>query len=331
MKNNNWIIYLMMMAGPFLGCDKSDTTEVPVLKNQALAIPAPAFNADSAYHYIQTQVEFGPRTPGSVAHDSCADYLYQKLKQFTEEVIKQDFEAKDSNTGALYKFQNIIARFNPKATRRILLGAHWDTRLKADKFTENPNAALDGANDGGSGIGVLLEVARLLNKEPIALGVDIIFFDAEDQGNLGLGWCLGSKHWSKNKHLANYSAYYGVLLDMVGAKNATFCKEYYSNQYAPKIYDKVWNQAHQLGYSRYFLYQNTGAVEDDHYYVNTVGKIPMIDIIDTKPDNIPNDDFFKHYHHRPSDNMEIIDKETLAAVGNTVVNLLYKESAQLVQ
>ncbi len=329
---NNWALYLAVIGVIFYqSCDSTTTDEKEGPPPVLVAVETPTFNADSAYDYIQAQVDFGPRVPNSAAHDSCANFIYNKLAEYTNHLSRQEFEARNSNTGEVYKFQNIIAQFNPQATRRILLAAHWDTRLKADKFSENPDLPFDGANDGGSGVGVLLEVARLLAQSPIPLGVDIIFFDAEDQGNLGLDWCLGSKHWTTNKHQANYSAYYGILLDMVGAKNATFCHEYYSNQYAPKILEKVWNQAHQLGYSRFFLYQKAGAVEDDHYYVNVNAKIPMIDIIDTKPDNGSQEDFFKHFHHRPSDNMEVIDKETLRAVGSTVVALLYQESAQLAQ
>ncbi len=311
-------------------CDNGEKGEQVMSDDPPVTnIQVPPFNADSAFIFIQDQVEFGPRIPNSRARELCADYMIDKLSAFTPHVITQEFDSRSTTTGELYKFQNIIGRFNPEASRRILLAAHWDTRLKADKFQDNPNASFDGANDGGSGVGVLLEIARNLVQLPDALGVDIIFFDAEDQGGLGLDWCLGSKHWTANKHLNNYSAYYGILLDMVGAKNATFCQEYHSMQFAPKIQEKVWNEAHQLGYSRYFLYQPTGAVEDDHYYVNLNARIPMIDIIDAKPNIDAQSDLFKDYHHRPGDNMEVIDKQTLEAVGTTVLRLLYKEASLL--
>jgi len=238
----------------------------------------------------------------------------------------QEFDTK-GQSGEFFQFKNIIASFNPSASRRILLGAHWDTRLKADKFTENPEASFDGANDGASGVGVLLEIARLLADDSLNIGVDMILFDAEDQGNLGLDWCLGSKHWSTNKHQPGYSAYYGVLLDMVGAKNATFPHEHYSKQFAPSIVEKVWDEGHKAGFSRYFVFANGGAIEDDHYYVNVNAKIPMANIIDMIPDGADRNDAFKPYHHRPSDNMDIISKETLNAVGTTVVNLLYREDS----
>lgn len=330
MKNSGFI-YLTLWLILLFGCEKSGQSETAVADNPLLAIKSPPFNTDSAYFFLQTQVDFGPRVPNSKAHASCAAYLSGKLASYADVVVTQDFEASNSDNGSLYKFQNIIGSFNPDATRRILLGAHWDTRLRADKDPVDPNQQFDGANDGGSGVAVLLEIARILSRNDVNLGVDIIFFDAEDQGGLGLDWCLGSRHWSNNKHRSNYSAYYGILLDMVGAKNATFRQEYYSLQYAPTILDKVWNEAHAAGFSRYFLYQKAGAVVDDHYFVNVNAKIPMIDIIDTKPDSQNEEDFFKDYHHRPQDNMDVIDKETLHAVGTTMVNLLFRESAQLAQ
>lgn len=307
-------------------CDSPSKSESPVVVSQGSVERAPTFNADSAYAFIQRQVDFGPRVPNTQAHSSCADYLHNTLKSYADKTIIQEFDSK-GKSGEFYQFKNIIASFNPSAGRRILLGAHWDTRMKADKYTENPDLPFDGANDGASGVGVLMEIARLLADDSLNIGVDMILFDAEDQGNLGLDWCLGSKHWSTNKHQAGYSAYYGVLLDMVGAKNATFPHEHYSKQFAPSIVDKVWDEGHKAGFSRYFIFGKGGAIEDDHYYVNVNAKIPMVNIIDMIPDGADRNDAFKPYHHRPSDNMDIISKETLHAVGTTVVNLLYREDS----
>ena len=309
-------------------CGQSVKTESPAATPVGSIEEAPRFNPDSAFAFIQQQVDFGPRTPNSDAHRACAAFLHQKMSSYADQVMAQEFEARNQS-GEFYQFQNIVATFNPQAGRRILLGAHWDTRLKADKHQEAPNIKFDGANDGGSGVGVLLEVARLISQDSLNLGVDIIFFDAEDQGGLGLDWCLGSKHWSTNKHKPGYSAYYGVLLDMVGAKNATFPHEHYSKQFAPSILKKVWDEGHRAGFSRYFIFGDGGAIEDDHYYVNINAKIPMVNIIDMIPNGADQNDAFKSYHHRPEDNMEIISKETLNAVGTTVINLLYRENSQV--
>jgi len=324
MRSNLWFL-LLCCALPF-SCDQSAKQEVHSIVSEGSIDLAPRFNADSAYSFVQMQVNFGPRIPNSQAHTNCGNFLYQKLSAYADHVTVQEFES-TSKSGEFYQFKNIIAAFNPKATRRILLGAHWDTRIKADKYTEDPDIQFDGANDGASGVGVLLEIARLLSKDSLSIGADIILFDAEDQGGLGLEWCLGSKYWSKNKHQPAYSAYYGVLLDMVGAKDATFPKEHYSQQFAPSIVDKVWDESHKAGHSRYFVFGKGGAIEDDHYYVNVNAKIPMVNIIDMIPDGTDRNDAFKPYHHRPMDNMDIISKETLNAVGTTVVNLLFREGS----
>lgn len=320
------IIYYLFILLLYPSCDQSGRKERQVTVPGSSNKRAPGFNADSAYAFIQQQVEFGPRAPNSPGHQACADYLYQKMSAYADQVMVQEFDSR-SQAGEFYQFKNFIATFNPQAGRRILLGAHWDTRLKADKYQEDPNQTFDGANDGASGVGVLLEIARLISQDTLNLGVDIIFFDAEDQGGLGLDWCLGSKHWSTNKHKPGYSAYYGVLLDMVGAENATFPYEYYSKQFAPSILQKVWDEGHRAGFSRYFVFGDGGAIEDDHYYVNVNAKIPMVNIIDMIPNGADLNDAFKSYHHRPSDNMDIISKGTLNAVGTTVINLLYRENS----
>ncbi len=322
---SNYVFFLLVFTLSY-SCDQSGKSEGPNTTPKGSIVDAPAFNADSAYSFIKQQVAFGPRIPNTPAHDQGAAYLYEKMSSYTDQVTVQEFDGK-SQSGEFYKFKNIIASFNPQAKRRILLGAHWDTRSQADKYTADPKMQFDGANDGASGVGVLLEIARLLSQDSLNIGVDMILFDAEDQGGLGLEWCLGSKHWSNNKHQSGYSAYFGVLLDMVGAINATFPHEHYSKQFAPSIINKVWEEGHRAGFSSYFVYGSGGAIEDDHYYVNVNAKIPMINIIDMTSDGADRNDAFKSYHHRPSDNMDIISKETLNAVGTTVINLLYRENS----
>ena len=235
------------------------------------------FNVDSAYIYIAQQVALGPRVPNTPAHKACADYLIEKMHGFCDTLIVQDFTVKAYN-GTLLNGKNIIGSFRPELTSRILLGAHWDSRPYAD---HDPNPAnrrtpIDGANDGASGIGVLMEIARQLSLKNPEIGVDIIFFDVEDYGApqddensyQGEFWCLGSQYWAKNQHIQNYKARYGILLDMVGGKNAVFTREGTSNYFAPDILNKVWNIAMKLGYTAYFKNIETPPITDDHLYIN---------------------------------------------------------------
>lgn len=307
----------------------SATTTTAPSKN----IQVPAFNADSAFHYIEKQIAFGPRVPNSQAHANCAMWLTKFLKQYADTVYVQAAQAKAYN-GTVLNFQNIIAAFNPQQKNRIVLAAHWDTRPYSDQDKDQSKwrKPIDGANDGGSGVAVLLEIARQLAQQKIDMGIDIILFDAEDYGQPGFSdlpqvndsYCLGSQYWSKNKHVPNYTAQYGILLDMVGAKGSTFLLEDFSMQVHPDLMRKVWNKAHQLGHTEYFLFQKTGAITDDHYYVSTVGKIPMIDIISLHPQNLYS---FHESWHTQNDNISVIDKKVLAAVGETVLHIIYEEAA----
>ncbi|MDQ3393935.1 MAG: M28 family peptidase [Bacteroidota bacterium] len=297
---------------------------------QKASIPVPGFNKDSAYFFIEKQVSFGPRVPNTPSHINTGNYLVATLQRMGWDVTEQEFEATAYDDTNL-RLKNIIASYNPAATKRILLAAHWDTRPMADKDKVDPLKPIDGANDGASGVGVLLEIARAISSnEGPSIGVDIIFFDGEDYGapesfkgkskDPVNGWCLGSRYWGDNKHRRGYSAYFGILLDMVGASNAEFYREGYSMEIAPSIVKKVWDKAHNIGHGPIFLYRTGSPITDDHLFVYEKAKIPMIDIIDYDPIDV-----FKHYHHTHDDNMEIIDKNTLQAVGETVLHVVYGE------
>jgi glutaminyl-peptide cyclotransferase len=321
------IFVLSGVAVYFKSCQKP--TETPI--EEVSLIPSPDFKADSAYSYVKAQVDFGPRVPNTKSHKDCGNYLIAKLKQFGCEVISQDFVATRFD-GKKFDARNIIGSINPNATKRILLTAHWDTRWIADKDPKDSTSTFDGANDGGSGVGVLLELARSIQQatQKPNVGIDIIFFDVEEFGEpegfkektKENTWCLGSQYWAANKHKKDYTAYYGILLDMVGAKGAVFPYEGGSMQYAPMIVRNIWDIAHRLGYDTMFLDAQGGGLIDDHVAVNDVAKIQMIDIIELHP-NDPKT--FGSYHHTKADNMSIIDKNTLKAVGQTVLSVLYQE------
>lgn len=289
------------------------------------------FNADSAYAYIAQQTAFGPRVPNTPAHKACADYLIGKMQSFSDTLMVQDFTVK-AYDGTLLYGKNIIACFHPEQKSRILLGAHWDSRPYAD---HDPNPAnhrtpIDGANDGASGVGVLMEIARQLSIKNPNIGIDIIFFDVEDYGApqnseesyQGEFWCLGSQHWAKNQHVRNYNARFGILLDMVGGENAVFTREGTSNFYAPDILNKVWNIATRLGYSAFFKNTETPPITDDHLYINRLTNIPMIDIIEY--DASSSTGFNRHWHTL-NDNLTNIDKNTLLAVGKVTLTTVYNE------
>ncbi len=292
-------------------------------------VETPDFNVDSAYHYIRKQVDFGPRVPNTPEHEACAEWLAAKLDTFGAEIIVQEgtVEAFD---GTKLNIKNIIGQFQPEKNDRILLFAHWDTRPFADRDPDPSmrNKPIDGANDGGSGVGVLLEIARHLKNNPTDLGIDIIFFDAEDYGtpeHLDVQykpdtWCLGSQYWGEHPHKKGYYARYGILLDMVGRKNALFFQERASLNMAPKLVEYIWETAEYLGHGNFFTFRKGGYITDDHIYVNRHTGIPAVDIIEHDPGSGTS---FGEYWHTHDDNMDIIDSKTLNAIGETVTEVIY--------
>ena len=317
--------------------NSSTTVQEPAIG--AKNYPVPKFDRDSALQFVQQQVDFGPRVPNSEAHQACKEWLVSKFKSYGADVIEQDFVAK-AYTGTELNSTNIIAQFNKSASKRIVLAAHWDSRHIADSplSTERKNEPILGADDGGSGVGVLLEVARQISANPTEMGVDIVLFDAEDHGESKeeyaneqeaeqstLTWALGSQHWARNLHVNGYRPKYGILLDMVGSRNAYFPKEQYSRQFAPQLVEKVWKLAANMGYGSYFANVDGGGVTDDHVFVASYAKIPMIDIINLPPDS-DNKGFGSHWHTH-QDNMQVIDKRTLRAVGQVVLAVVYREAS----
>ena len=326
------ITFTLLMAS-CSSCNSSKTTTKEPESTTKLSYTqiSPEFNSDSAFLFIKNQVDFGPRVPNSAAHKFCGDYLVSKLEEFGASVIEQNVILKTYDNIAL-NARNIIGVYNPESKKRVLLFAHWDTRPFADQDQNKKiqTQPILGANDGASGVGVLLEIARQLKKSPLDIGIDIIFFDAEDWGqpnyetNLIQGdwYCLGSQYWAENPHIPNYRANFGILLDMVGASNATFYKEGYSIEYASNVTEKVWSLASRLGYGDFFINIKGGYITDDHVPVNKFHRAPSIDIIHTSEDS-PHG--FGDFWHTHNDNINIIDKNTLHAVGQTVLEVIYTE------
>ena len=297
----------------------------------------PVFNADSAYAFTKAQCDFGPRNMNSRGHDLCGEWIVNKFREYGCKVTTQRVNLTGYD-GTTLRSCNIMASINPEATTRILLCAHWDSRPWADNDPDQSNwkKPIIAANDAASGVAVMLELARIINNGKAEkalrpqLGVDFVCFDAEDWGTPQWAdvpddadsWALGAQYWSKNLP-QGYEARYGILLDMVGGVGAQFFQEGISLQYAPEIVKKVWRSAREVGFDSYFPKRMGGMVTDDHVPVNRYAKIPTVDIIPFYPDCKQSG--FGPTWHTLADNMENIDRNTLRAVGQTLVQVIYKE------
>lgn len=312
--------------------DTEDTEET-----EKVAPVGPAFNADSAYAYTKAQCDFGPRDMNSKGHDACGDWIVAQFERLGCKVTRQKADLKGYD-GTILHSMNIIASYNPAATTRIMLCAHWDSRPWADNDPDSTNwhKPILAANDAASGVAVMLELARLLAQKNVSaklpqnLGVDFVCFDAEDWGTPqwsdqqddGNSWALGAQYFSANLP-QGYAPRYAILLDMVGGQGAQFYQEGMSKQYAPEIVKKVWRAARQAGFGSFFPKSDGGMITDDHIPVNQTAKIPCIDIIPYYP-NCQQSTFGPTWHTL-ADDMEHIDKNTLKAVGQTLVQVIFSE------
>ena len=314
---------------------------------EKVAPVGPTFNADSAYAFTKAQCDFGPRYMNSKGHEQCLEWIVARFKQYGCKVITQQADLKGYD-GTILKSTNIMASYNPTATTRIMLCAHWDSRPWADNDPDSANwrKPIIAANDAASGVAVMLEIARVLqaaessantqssnpNSHRLSanLGIDFVCFDAEDWGTPQWSnqpddpnsWALGAQYFSANLP-QGYAPRYGILLDMVGGQGARFYREGMSMQYAPEIVKKVWRAARQAGYGSFFPNSDGGMITDDHIPVNQVAKIPCIDIIPYYPDCQQSS--FGPTWHTLDDNMEHIDPNTLKAVGQTLIQVIYTE------
>jgi Zn-dependent M28 family amino/carboxypeptidase len=332
------VIYTLCLAGFLCGCGttKKQVEQQPIVNIQ--------FNADSAYQFCAAQCDFGPRTMNSEAHERCAQWISQKFLQYgyTVELQKADLKGYD---GTILKSTNIIASSQPSTPNsqlpKVLICAHWDSRPWADNDPDSANwrKPVMAANDGASGVAVMLELARLIQQhDSLNVAVDFICFDAEDWGipqwdETGDGtdsWALGAQYWAKkyqekslHSQPSTLNYQYAILLDMVGGQGAKFYQEGYSKQKAGRIVEKIWRAAHAAGYGSTFPMQESGFVTDDHVPVNDIANIPCVDIINHYPD-CPQSSFGPTWH-TVNDDMQHIDKNTLQAVGQTLLQVLYNE------
>jgi len=293
----------------------------------------------------------------SKAHEDCGQWIMSEFSRHGLSVTPQHALLKGYD-GTMLKSTNIIASYKPECSERILLCAHWDSRPWADNDPDEANwrKPVLAANDGASGVAVMLEIARLINLQSAAdsvlttaettdttsqqsqtsrlssqLGIDFICFDAEDWGTPqwddspsgGDTWALGSQYWAANPHVDGYKARYGILLDMVGGQGAQFYQEQLSLQYARNVVERVWRAAQTVGFGSFFPMREGGGITDDHVPVNRVAKIPCIDVIPYYPDCQQSS--FGPTWHTVNDDMAHIDRNTLQAVGQTIVQVLFSE------
>ncbi len=328
MNLSKWMLPLAMML--CVACGNKEARQQQPTEETPTAVNMPEFSGDSAYLYVDMQVGLGPRVPGTEAHKACLDYLKNSFEQWGAQVVVQEGKATLYN-GKEMPLYNVIASFNPDAEKRIIICSHWDSRPMADHdpVEANREKPILGANDGASGVGVMMELARLFSLQMPTVGVDLICFDLEDwgapetfNGNSEDSWCLGSQYWAKHLHRPGYKANFGILLDMVGAPNAVFYREQISDYFAAGVVDKIVKAAADLGFSNRFLNEKGGAVTDDHLYVNRMARIPMADIIQFSPQS---ETGFAHYWHTLNDDMQNISPETLGVVGKVLVKIIYSE------
>ncbi len=330
------LLAIALAAGALVACTAGGRGGGTTPEGAAVADapPADAFSADTAYALVAAQTAMGPRTPGSEGHARCVAWMSARLRAAGADTVVQQRGSMQRWDGEELPVCNVLASFNAGAPKRILLAAHYDTRPWADMEPDATRRAqpIPGANDGASGVAVLLEIARCLGEHPANIGVDILMADAEDCGHsdeVGPGvaagphtWCLGTQMWAASQPYAGRTApSYAILLDMVGGAGARFHREQFSDAAAARIVDKVWAEAASLGYADTFVNSTGGAVVDDHVYISRAG-IPAIDIIESMS---PATGTFPPTWHTHADNLDNIDRRSLERAGKTVLSLIYKE------
>jgi glutaminyl-peptide cyclotransferase len=281
----------------------------------------PVFNGDAAFTHLVAQCDFGPRNPGSVGHQKALDYFLNVLTTLADTVSTQSFTEIMPRSKQKVEMHNIIAQFNPKAKKQIMISAHWDTRPWGDRSLSimRKDQPILGANDGASGVAILLELAKVLHDNPQKIGVNLVLFDAEDFGSSGDSWsyCKGSQYFAKNLPITLPE--YAINLDMVGDANLEIYIERISYKQNPSLVLDLWGLAEELklsGFKKMAKY----SIFDDHVPLYELAGIPAVDIIDFDyPDEKTN------YHHTYNDIVENCSPESLRQVGTLMVHHIYNQ------
>ena len=300
--------YSLFLTLIFLGCQSN----------------VPRFDEDHAFSYLVAQCDFGPRNPGSDGYYACLDYLITELDQSANEIILQDFSYQEQRYNKRYNLENIIARYNPDSEFQTVISAHWDTRPWADQedLRQDRDQPIIGANDGASGVAILLELAKIMGENPPPIGVNLVFFDGEDLGVPGENetYCQGSRFFAKNLPIPRPDE--AINLDMVGDKQLVLPIERYSLEYHPKLVRHLWDRAKDMGLDA-FIGRVDYAIYDDHIPLNEIAGIPSIDIIDFK---YPNS--YANFWHTLNDIPENCSEESLGQVGALMVDYIYNREEQ---
>lgn len=304
---------LLFLLLALTGCDR-------------FAGPQTDFDAAAAMAYTKQQVAFGPRVPGTPAAQKAGDWITSMMRQRADTVIEQRWTHRTVD-GKELPLRNILARFNPKATNRILYLTHWDTRPTADEdpVLGNRHTPIPGANDGAAGVGLFVALGDALKKTPPNVGVDLLFVDGEDYGDFGppLGdVLLGSQYFADHLPSPDYHPMFGVLWDMIADKDLNILQEVNSVQKAPEVVSRVWEAAREMGYEKYFIPSVGQDVIDDHIPLLQKG-FHVIDVIDIDygPLNslgIPS----PSYHHTLQDTIDKISEHSFQVVGDVALKVI---------
>jgi len=317
----NRLCFVTFFALSFFSCSQQQQQSNPQPSPAIEQATVPTFDAQQAFTYLTTQTDLGPRNPGSKGHDACLKYLQGELSKYAEAVTVQNFTGAD-HKGKQHQLTNVVSSFNLQATDRILLTAHWDSRPWADedKDPKKQTTPVLGANDGASGVAVLLEIARLLKQNPPPIGVDMVLFDGEDMGKSGSTdtWCLGSKHFARSK-APGFNPRFAVNLDMVGDAMLAIPREQYSEEYAPDVMNLIYSTARALSIPQ-FVEKPGRPTYDDHIPLNEAN-IRAVDLIDFDYPDESN-----RYWHTSEDTPDKCSPQSLEAVGTVLLHIIYSKA-----
>jgi glutaminyl-peptide cyclotransferase len=308
------ILLLCLVAGCKGDANGGSATQ----RSAGATATATGFNGSAAYNYAKSQVDFGPRVPGSPAAKQAGDWIIRQMRARADTVIVQAFNYTTAD-GKKLPLRNILARFRPELPERVLYITHWDSRpISESAATEaEKKMPVPGANDGASGVGMFVALGDVLKKTKPNVGVDLLFTDGEDYGQFGppeVDVLIGAKYFATHLPSPNYKPLYGVLWDMIGDKDLRIPYEMYSFQQAPEVVSRVWQTAADLGHGDVFVQESGGQIVDDHIPLLNAG-LRVIDVIDlTYPP-----------HHTPHDTMDKISAKSLATVGDVATALVTRK------